>query len=90
MVSRAAATRLNGFVMHRMPFSRSLCSSHAQETSRDIRQGLACRRRQLYSQPRSARAKLATIILQVAVEGECNLLELKCRAIGAMQLPGAA
>jgi hypothetical protein len=38
----------------------------------------------------AARLKLATIILEFAAEADCNLLELKSRAIGAMQLPGAA
>ena len=38
----------------------------------------------------AARLKLATIILQLAVDVECDPLELKCRAIGAMQLPRAA
>jgi hypothetical protein len=36
------------------------------------------------------RLRLATIILEFAADGDCNLLELKCRAIGAMQLPHAA
>ena len=38
----------------------------------------------------AARLQLATIILEFAADGDCNLLELKCRAIGAMQLPRAA
>jgi hypothetical protein len=38
----------------------------------------------------AARLKLATIILDFAAEGDCNFLELKCRTIGAMQLPRAA
>jgi hypothetical protein len=32
----------------------------------------------------AARLKLATIILDFAADGDSNLLELKCRAIGAM------
>jgi hypothetical protein len=38
----------------------------------------------------AARLQLATIILEFAADGDCNLVELKCRAIGAMQLPRAA
>ncbi len=38
----------------------------------------------------AARLQLATIILEFAADGDCNLLELKCRAIGAMRLPRAA
>ena len=38
----------------------------------------------------AARLRLATIILECAAEGEYNLLELKSRAIDAMQLSGAA
>ena len=38
----------------------------------------------------AARLQLATNILEFAADGECNLLELKCRAISAMQLPRAA
>jgi hypothetical protein len=38
----------------------------------------------------AARLQLATIILEFAADGDCNFLELKCRAIGAMQLPRAA
>jgi hypothetical protein len=38
----------------------------------------------------AARLQLATIILEFAADGDCNLLELKCRAMGAMQLPRAA
>ena len=37
----------------------------------------------------AARLQLATIILEFAADADCNLLELKCRAIGAMQLPRA-
>jgi hypothetical protein len=37
-----------------------------------------------------ARLRLAKIILQLASEGATDPLELKCRAIGAMQLPRAA
>jgi hypothetical protein len=38
----------------------------------------------------AARLKLATFILDFAANGDCNAVELKCRAIGAMQLPRAA
>jgi len=38
----------------------------------------------------AARLRLATIILEFAADLDCNWLELKCRAIGAMQLPHAA
>ena len=38
----------------------------------------------------AARLQLATIISEFAADGDCNLLELKCRAIGAMHLPRAA
>jgi hypothetical protein len=38
----------------------------------------------------SARLRLARIILEFAAEGAPDPLELKCRAIGAMQLPHAA
>ena len=38
----------------------------------------------------AARLRFATIILEFAADGDCNWLELKCRAIGAMQLPHAA
>ena len=38
----------------------------------------------------SARLRLATVILEFAAEGAPDPLELKCRAIGAMQLPRAA
>ena len=37
-----------------------------------------------------ARLKLAAIILQLAAVGDCDLLELKCRAVGAMQVRFAA
>jgi hypothetical protein len=37
-----------------------------------------------------ARLRLARIILKFAAEGAPDPLELKCRAIGAMQLPHAA
>jgi hypothetical protein len=37
-----------------------------------------------------ARLQLATIILELAADGDCNPLELRCRAIGAMHLPPAA
>jgi hypothetical protein len=38
----------------------------------------------------AARLRLASIILEFAAEGAPDPLELKCRAIGAMQLPRAA
>ena len=38
----------------------------------------------------AARLRLASIILEFAAEGDRDPLELKCRAIGAMQLPRAA
>jgi hypothetical protein len=37
-----------------------------------------------------ARLRLATIVLEFAAESDCNWLELRSRAIDAMQLPGAA
>ena len=37
----------------------------------------------------AARLRLATIVLQLMADGDCHPLELKCRAIGAMQLPFA-
>jgi hypothetical protein len=37
-----------------------------------------------------ARMRLATVILELAADGDCDPLELKCRAIGAMRLPLAA
>ena len=38
----------------------------------------------------AARLKLAKIIFQLAATGDPNLLELRCRAIGAMQVRCAA
>ena len=38
----------------------------------------------------AARVKLATIILELAADGGEDLIEIKCRAIGAMRLPRAA
>lgn len=37
-----------------------------------------------------ARLALATAILQLAASGDCNPIQLKCRAMGAMRLPNAA
>jgi hypothetical protein len=34
----------------------------------------------------AARLKLAAIVFQLVSVGDCDLLELKCRAIGAMQV----
>ena len=38
----------------------------------------------------AARLKLAKIIFQLAAIGDRDLLELRCRAIGAMQVPSRA
>jgi hypothetical protein len=79
--------------MHNTPYGRSVTfdPETLKKIRRDLRQGSGCNRWQLHgSSCDAARLQLATIILELAADGDCNLLELKCRAIGAMQLPRAA
>ena len=79
--------------MHHIPFGRSL--TFDPDTLKKLgetfdRAWAAIAGNFAGSSSDTARLKLATIILEFAADGDCNLLELKCRAIGAMQLPRAA
>ena len=79
--------------MHHIPFDRSV--TYDPDTLKKLgetfdRAWAAIAGNFAGSSRDAARLQLATIMLEFAADGECNLLELKCRAIGAMQLPRAA
>ena len=76
--------------MHHTPYGRSL--TYDPDTLKKLgenfdRSWVAIADNFTGSSCDAARLQLATIILEFAADGDCNLLELKCRAIGAMQLP---
>jgi hypothetical protein len=79
--------------MHHTPFGRSV--TYDPDTLKKLgetfdRAWAAIAGKFTGSSHDAARLQLATIMLEFAADGECNLLELRCRAIGAMQLPRAA
>jgi hypothetical protein len=79
--------------MHATPFSRSATYDPATlkklgETFDSAWASIACNFAN--SSYEAARLRLATLILDFAADaadGDCDVVELKCRAIGAMQLP---
>jgi hypothetical protein len=82
-----------GSVMHHIPFGRSLTfdPDTLKKLGETFDKAWAAIAGNFTGSSRdAARLQLATIILEFAADGDCNLLELKCRAIGAMRLPRAA
>jgi hypothetical protein len=82
-----------GFVMHHTPFNRSAVFD--PDTLKDLGETFdkawaAIASNFTGSSREVARLKLATLILEFAANGDCNALEVECRAIGAMQVPLAA
>jgi hypothetical protein len=76
--------------MHATPFSRSATYDPATlkrlgETFDSAWASIACNFAN--GSHEAARLRLATLILDFAADGDCDAVELKCRAIGAMQLP---